>query len=70
MLRRDLLRAVMATPLAGWLRPWRRLPSAFGKRHPTIPQRSGRIPQSVRLGGRLDFGRLETATTGRDDRDR
>jgi hypothetical protein len=28
MLRRDLLRAVMATPLTGWLRPW--LPPAFG----------------------------------------
>ena len=28
MLRRDLLRALMATPLASWLRPW--VPSAFG----------------------------------------
>ena len=28
MLRRDLLRALMATPLAGWLRPW--MPRAFG----------------------------------------
>ena len=28
MLRRDLLRAWMATPLAGWLRPW--MPLAFG----------------------------------------
>jgi hypothetical protein len=29
MLRRDLLRALMATPLTSWLRPWL-LPSAFG----------------------------------------
>ncbi len=28
MLRRDLLRALMATPLASWLRPW--VPPAFG----------------------------------------
>jgi hypothetical protein len=34
MLRRDLLRAVMATPLTGWLRPWS--PSAFG--HATVDE--------------------------------
>src|SRR5262245_22672606 len=28
MLRRNLLRSLMATPLAGWLRPW--MPLSFG----------------------------------------